>query len=350
MCLSVFCWKMAYMAFPTDDKIRSCQIPITSKCECCDMGQLEDLNHLLTSSSIASALWARLAHLLGLPSWSQKEYTADVLRFFWQWTSITSKSFEGFLLFMLPLISCWSIWGHRCKSRYEGKAMQLEKIWQQILHTTRMLYRNMSFVGNGVVNKNLMENLNLYDVKLMNTSTRWIATFWTPPEQHKLKLNVAVVKRCIEGRPRFDAGGIVRNHLGALQWTFTGPMIASSKIEAILSAISVACLKGTTYGQMPNIVEVDYPVIHEWLQGNSEDSPWAGRMQHRQLKGYNMVSTVAFKETNVTTRALASYDVFLNSTYYFQTFSEMPPSIRGPYRNDRDRLPYMRRETRTGVG
>lgn len=58
------------MLLNVDDHVRRTGIPLVSKCNCCEKGGYEDINHVLATGEVASSIWERCAKQVGMP-WRQ---------------------------------------------------------------------------------------------------------------------------------------------------------------------------------------------------------------------------------------------------------------------------------------
>ena len=122
-------WKVFHNNLRVDDRLRRVGIPITSKCNCCDRGGYEDLNHVLAAGDVASEIWKRFSLILGIPYDPNKQWFELVLMWF---RPTSTKSQVGNILGLIPSIIIWKLWQCRCKARMEGKSISTEEIWRSI--------------------------------------------------------------------------------------------------------------------------------------------------------------------------------------------------------------------------
>ncbi|KAF5446730.1 hypothetical protein F2P56_032333 [Juglans regia] len=64
--MSIMMWKASNNCLSVDAKIQMAGIPMVSKCNCCVLGNMEDLNHVLCSGEFARQLWHMAAVQLGV--------------------------------------------------------------------------------------------------------------------------------------------------------------------------------------------------------------------------------------------------------------------------------------------
>lgn len=61
-------WKAFLSALSVDDNVRKLEIHIVSRCNCCEVGAYEDLNHVLEKGDFSKAIWEKVFNYLGLIS------------------------------------------------------------------------------------------------------------------------------------------------------------------------------------------------------------------------------------------------------------------------------------------
>lgn len=54
---SIMMWKALHDYLSVDDHIRRVGIPLVSRCDCCQEGGYEDLNHVLFAGEFATTIW-----------------------------------------------------------------------------------------------------------------------------------------------------------------------------------------------------------------------------------------------------------------------------------------------------
>lgn len=106
--ISFFLWSVYKKRIPTDDILRGMGIPIVSKCPCCDVATVENLNHLFLISPLAQMLWR---HFVTCARFSlQGEQLIATIQDWWGFTeSLRGKA----ILNANPAIVVWELWKRR---------------------------------------------------------------------------------------------------------------------------------------------------------------------------------------------------------------------------------------------
>ncbi|XP_035540586.1 uncharacterized protein LOC118344283 [Juglans regia] len=127
--ISIMMWKATNNCLSVDKNISMVGVSMASKCNCCQKGHTEDLNHVLCTGDFARHIWRLAATHLGVhmaPFYTWKDQTNF-------WFRRAGKSSQVRTIFgLLPSIISWKLWERRCKARYEDKAHSKESVWHAI--------------------------------------------------------------------------------------------------------------------------------------------------------------------------------------------------------------------------
>lgn len=347
--ISIFSWKLAHKGLSTDDRIRDCCIPLTSKCECCDEGNMESIDHLFATGKIASLLWNRLSEHLGLKWHHSVPSIKEVLRFFWAHKT-KGGSLDSFLCLFLPLATCWAIWIHRCQSRFEGKKMDHKIIWRHILRVARAVVAGHHFLADDETEQIITDIFRLHKISFRQQFFSSCYNSWQPPI-HGWKCNIAVHK---ERNGTFSAvGAITRGSEGQILFGLSAPIIASSHEDALMTGSLIALETAKQRNIYIRILECDMKNCEDWAKEPSPNCPWTllARLQEikRLMDEMATVWNYIPHEVNSTAKALAEYGTGLISPYVFGRLRDMPPMARCFVVRDRDGPPYFcKRQVRLG--
>ena len=127
--ISIMMWKATNNCLAVDEKIRLAGIPIVSKCNCCSVGHLEDLNHILCTGEFARQIWRLAAIHLGVHMGFFNTWQEQVN--FW-FRRAGNSSYIRIIFGLIPSIVSWKLWARRCKARLEGKDDTSESVWSSI--------------------------------------------------------------------------------------------------------------------------------------------------------------------------------------------------------------------------
>ncbi|CAI9763513.1 unnamed protein product [Fraxinus pennsylvanica] len=132
-----FCmWKVKFNCLSVDSRVRSTGVALVSRCDCCDKGQVETLDHVLNSGDIAKVVWKWASLALGVHYFEAQSWWIRVNRWF---TCAKNVSQRGILIGLLPSLITGKLWGCRCKARMEGNREFAEEVWLAIKAWLRLL-------------------------------------------------------------------------------------------------------------------------------------------------------------------------------------------------------------------
>lgn len=103
------------MALSVDDRLRRIGIPLVSKCDCCNRGHIEDINHVLFEGEFPHRVWSFFGSLIGIPLGRTWKQNAEI----W-FRRASSSSQVGVIVGIIPIIITWRLWRRRCLARMEG--------------------------------------------------------------------------------------------------------------------------------------------------------------------------------------------------------------------------------------
>ncbi|KAF5192308.1 hypothetical protein FRX31_018104 [Thalictrum thalictroides] len=116
--LSFFGWKLFFEAVPVDMAVIGCQIPIVSKCLCCQRPSQETSTHLFVHSDLAKVIWRFFSNFFGVRTYSHHNFKMVLASWF-------QKGRKGSLEYMCftvtPLLIIWEIWKERNARKYEER-------------------------------------------------------------------------------------------------------------------------------------------------------------------------------------------------------------------------------------
>ncbi|KAG2724482.1 hypothetical protein I3760_01G019600 [Carya illinoinensis] len=199
--ISVLMWKAFHNSLSVDDRLRRVGILITSKCNCCDRGGYEDLNHVLTAGDVASEIWKRFSLILGIPYDLNKRWFELVLMWF---RHASTKSQVGNILGLIPSIIIWKLWQCRCKAQMEGKTISKEEIWRSICVWLRKVQNSLTKVTKiGFADEERLRDLNIPVLPIKKVQAKLVC--WEKPKNGRFKLNI---DGCSLGNQRSSALGL----------------------------------------------------------------------------------------------------------------------------------------------
>uniref|UniRef100_A0A7N0TLI1 Reverse transcriptase zinc-binding domain-containing protein n=1 Tax=Kalanchoe fedtschenkoi TaxID=63787 RepID=A0A7N0TLI1_KALFE len=112
--INAFLWKLRHGVVTVDSFLKAKNIPLASKCRCCEQPHEETINHLFAGSEVARRVW----RALGLDSNTRARL--DLRGIFEEWfdkaNQKTRSGIERILLFSLGI---WEIWKYRCVATFE---------------------------------------------------------------------------------------------------------------------------------------------------------------------------------------------------------------------------------------
>ncbi|KAF5205971.1 Ribonuclease h domain, partial [Thalictrum thalictroides] len=111
---SFLCWRLFYDIVPVDSVIASCQIPIVSKCLCCQNACQESSLHLFLKGNLANSIWTHFNNLFEIDTGVNIKHTLML------WFKRGKKgSMEYLCCTITPLLILWEVWKERCARKYE---------------------------------------------------------------------------------------------------------------------------------------------------------------------------------------------------------------------------------------
>ncbi|XP_042942730.1 uncharacterized protein LOC122276903 [Carya illinoinensis] len=126
---SITMWKAMKGCLRVGDMISKIGIPMVSKCECCEEGKLEDLDHVLAIGKTPKALWNKVSTQVGMPFDPEKKWKEKIHLWF---RRAGKSSQKGLLIGLIPSILTWSLWLWQCKARMEAIKASIESLWQSV--------------------------------------------------------------------------------------------------------------------------------------------------------------------------------------------------------------------------
>ncbi|KAF5191157.1 Ribonuclease h domain, partial [Thalictrum thalictroides] len=114
--VSFFIWKLLHGAIATDTAIKSCNVPLASRCQCCSLPSIETNHHLFLYSELAKELWRHFNTVFDI-KWP-RFYNLSTIIGLWFRHGIKG-SLEQLCFTITPLLILWEVWKERSARRYE---------------------------------------------------------------------------------------------------------------------------------------------------------------------------------------------------------------------------------------
>ncbi|XP_058071097.1 uncharacterized protein LOC131220144 [Magnolia sinica] len=131
--ISTFLWRIFQGAIPTDDRVQSRGISLTSRCVCCDDEQdfspCESLERLFIKGALASKVWKEF---------SDNFYLLIPLsplignRFFLWWHSNLPSGRPHLLRRITPCLIVWELWKARNATKFDGTLPNSRKVINRV--------------------------------------------------------------------------------------------------------------------------------------------------------------------------------------------------------------------------
>lgn len=80
--MSICKWKATFNFLSVDDQVRKLGISLASRCNCCLVGSVEDLEHVLGKGEFAVAIWRKASTEEGIPFLMQNTWRERVQLWF----------------------------------------------------------------------------------------------------------------------------------------------------------------------------------------------------------------------------------------------------------------------------
>lgn len=125
-------WRIIREKIPTDDILEKRGFTVVSKCSCCITPQQETIDHMFSSSVIASAVWSHFLAGLNIHSVGDKlqHRLYSVLHQHWHSTG------HKFLAIYIICNIVWELWLNRNSGKHEGVVGFYSSIIQKIHQPT----------------------------------------------------------------------------------------------------------------------------------------------------------------------------------------------------------------------
>ncbi|XP_043703245.1 uncharacterized protein LOC122653468 [Telopea speciosissima] len=309
---SVFGWRLAHGALPTDNKICSRMIPMVSRCELC-LSADESEQHLFIDCVFSGQIWSEVLWLFnetwtGFPSiellfsWWRRKFRIVPL----------PKAWEAMLI-----IICQQLWMERNRRRFDNirrPSSQVTKLcFREVMNCYRVQRVQIKSIQDLVIARTLQ-------CVISNPPTKKIIEVrWRHPPAGWLKLNIDGSSL---GNPGpLGAGGIIRDQHGNVIICFADYQGVGSNYMAELGAL----LMGVKKAQQMNIenlwVESDSKAVVSAILSRS--IPWSFMQAWWSISSYLDIIqwriTHYFHEANSTADALANHAARERTTTFWST-------------------------------
>jgi hypothetical protein len=208
---SFFSWRCLRFRVPFDHLLSARGIVIISRCACCVSPSCESLDHVLTTSSLATRVWEYFCRMFKMPRMTAASFREVAALFILQkWYS---KAHKSLIIFVFNAIT-YDLWLLRCNGRFGGRKG----------HFLQVIYRVSKLVEQrfyGVQLPRCCVQLGDHFQGLIFSSRSDFAQIvrWSPPSHGRYKLNC---DGSSFGNPgQSGGGGILRDHGGAFLWAFS---------------------------------------------------------------------------------------------------------------------------------
>lgn len=204
-------WEAKFNCLSVDSKVRETWVALVSRCDCCDKGQVEILDHVLNAGDIAKAVWKWVSLALGVHYIEAQSWWTRINSWF---TCVKKKKKKrtsqlGILIWLLPSLIAWKLWGHRCKAHMEGVWESAEEVYFSTKIWLSLLVEGM--VGDTKLSKIDHETLKALELPICpKVSKPTLLVPWRKPIASWVKLNVD--GSCVGNPWRFGGGGVIRDH------------------------------------------------------------------------------------------------------------------------------------------
>ncbi|WMV30198.1 hypothetical protein MTR67_023583 [Solanum verrucosum] len=210
---SFLLWRTIRGKLPTNEKLASFGIE-PSNCYCCHSPGADTIEHIFNSRNLAKNVWNFFAISLGIPT--------DFLplrNMIMRWWSMPHHNEAHKIILQSTLIFiCWSLWKNRCSNKYRGKQSNIARVKHLvILDTFKLLHTVFPYIPWPLNWSRLCKLLEtcIHDTKI--TVVQWLK----PPENW-VKLNTD--GSALSNPGSMGAGGVLRNHMGKLLFSFSVPL------------------------------------------------------------------------------------------------------------------------------
>ncbi|XP_042964784.1 uncharacterized protein LOC122299013 [Carya illinoinensis] len=331
-------WKGLHGALSVDDRLRRIGIPIVSKCNCCNHGAYEDLNHVLAEGDFAKSIWRKSALQVGMNVREGRSWKETIGSWF---NTATKSSTMGNLIGIIPSIITWRLWLRRCKTRMEGSGESVEQVWRSIRFWITKIGEKLK-AGKKLKRRDevILKELNV-PPKMVTKRTPQVVK-WFRPYQGRYKLNTDGSSRGNPGQA--GGGGVIRNSSGNLVRPFAVSLdqgiVSFAEFMAVYHGVKLA----KSMGIVQLDIELDSSTVIKWLKTSLcglwyvEDF-WEERTD--MLRSMNVNITHVYREANTPADLLARMGLE-GCTKYWDLFSYLPWKLRGLLKMDKTGLPYIR--------
>lgn len=234
--LSVFFWKLWFGGVPTDDNIKRCLIPITSKCSCCFVPSEESADHLFGDSELAQGVWSYFSNIFGVLNLANLSWRDKCLKW---WNVAKGVSQDKLIASFIPIIIVWEIWYMRNFIRHDEHKLNVNLVIAKSVHWIVEINgllkpsKPLSFLG-----RRTLQCLPtpIIPVKI----NKPILVTWKHPAGNVLKLNIDGSSRGATGE--VGCGGVIRDFKSKVIGAFSIHLGQGSNNYAEFSALKFGLL------------------------------------------------------------------------------------------------------------
>ncbi|XP_035545086.1 uncharacterized protein LOC109020946 [Juglans regia] len=243
-----------------DDRIRKVGIQVASRCDCCDSGAFEDMNHVLATREFVERIWSWCAIRLGMRNLARINWRRRVD----SWHRLARGSTQkGQLLGIIPLVITWRLWWRQCKARMEGTFESIRSVWCSILYWVSWIaLRLKKSKALSRRDEEILKNLQLPIKHTVPMAMKQVS--WSRPKNGCFKLNV---DGSSVGNPGpSGVGGVIRNDKGEFVCgfaKFTGHN-TNNAVEVLGLPYGLRNVRDLDIHDVE--IEIDSMLVINWLQ------------------------------------------------------------------------------------
>ncbi|KAI0497188.1 hypothetical protein KFK09_020410 [Dendrobium nobile] len=246
---------------------------------------------------------------------------------------------KGHVRNVIPSLICWFLWLERNDALFNGITMNYQRIIQKIMDKVKALFSiNLLALKHF---KNVTFTLEFFSIQevVPNPLSLSNGIIWCKPSNNSIKINIDY----IQVRNITSAGGLLRDHNGAMVLAFAGITGHFDRVGGLLSAIHHGLNMCVNFNVMSIVLEVNSCFNLIFLLSRDDDncsyfSFYTIRSINGILSSINCTLSMIREEGNALARHLALLGVGFDSFIEF-SFNQLPNSIKGLVNLDRMGFP-----------
>ncbi|XP_043717944.1 uncharacterized protein LOC122665876 [Telopea speciosissima] len=292
---AVFGWRLAHGVLPTDHMVCRKAVPLASRCDLCYM-DCETIQHLFLECAFSRQVWMEVLFAFN-QSWSG--FPTIELLFSW-WRRKTKAVALPKAWGALLIISCKNLWWERNRRRHENckrtPAEVAKLCFKEVGDCTWAKGVQVKTVQDLALARMLKVTISKPAVK------RIVEVRWKQPLQGWWKLNIDGSSL---GNPgSIGAGGIIRDHLGAVLRCFSQYQGVGSNYMAELGAFFTGVGHAREMGAENIWIECDSEAVVSTIL--SSKLPWY--LMNKWWKASSFLDTIRWRITHCYREAKSAAD------------------------------------------